>query len=278
MLFFSGLAVACAAAPAVQPLQLSSVVANSATTLQASVSDPGGNLVSATFYFSGPAVRDSSNLDAIAWPGAQLIGTVNLSGSQASPQITWQPTQPGTYTISVYIADQTTTSVQSGTIECVADRLVVPPVTVASGANTMYLDPGEIVTTENDTSTNVVVQSGGNLTFWSGGRVDLKPGFHATSGSFFWAAVDHNMDGYSDVEESTCTSGDGIPDAWKLDHGLSITTNYSNQPSIMAAFQASHTANGAIIKTAPVIGQLVLRTPTSGNYGVNTQTWAISGL
>lgn len=276
-----GLAATCAAAPVVQPLQFGSVVLGSPITLQASVTDPGGSLISATFYVSGPAVRDSANLGAISWPTAQLVGAVTLSGTSGSPQIAWTPPQSGSYTVTVYVADQTATVSQTGAFECVADRLTVAPVTVASGANTMYTDAGEIVTTENDATSNVVAQGASSLIFWSGGRVDLKPGFHASNGSFFWAAVDHNQNGYSDVEEATCTSGDGIPDAWKVDHGLSIGTNYSSQPQYLAAYlggyNPANTKATSPLPTNPAC-QLVLPTPSSGYYGVNTSTWTINGL
>jgi hypothetical protein len=275
-----GLAAAAPAAPVVQSLQFNSVILGSATTLQASVTDPGGSLVSATFYVSGPAVRDSLNLGAISWPTAQLVGTVGLSGSSGTtPPVSWQPPQIGTYTVTVYVADQTATTSQAGTLECVTGRLVIAPLTIASGVNRMFLHTGEILTTENQVSSNVVAQNGGSLIFWAGGRVVLKPGFRATTGAFFWAAVDHNMNGYSDIEESTCTSGDGIPDAWKVDHGLSILVNYSSQPQYLAAYRGGYDpTNTAATGTLPANTQLVIRTPSSGYYGVNTSTWAISGL
>jgi hypothetical protein len=279
-----GLVAACAAAPVVQGLQFNSVVFGGSATLQAGVTDSGGNLLSATFYVSGPATRDPANLNAITWPQYTSVGVVTLSGSSGSPQITWRPLQIGTYSVSVTVADQTSSTTQVGTFECVADRLSVGPVapatvlTIASGIVTAYGDPGEILTAENDTTSNVVTQSGGSLIFWSGGRVDLKPGFHACAGSFFWAAVDHNMDGYSDVEQSTCTSGDGIPDAWKVDNGLSIAVNYSGQPQYLAAYQASVNGNGVVRALPSGSGQLVLRTPPNGNYAVDTTTWGISNL
>jgi len=282
-----GLVAAAGAAPVVQSLQFNSVILGSTATLQASVSDPGGNLVSAAFYVSGPATRDHNNLGAITWPGAQLVGTASISGSQATPQVSWQPPQIGTYWVTVYVADQAATTSQAGTLECVTGRLVIPPITIASPVNRMFLHSGEITTTENQAGSSVVVHSGGSLIFWSGGRIVLKPGFHAgnasdpNDNSFFWGAVDHDMNGYSDVEEATCTSGDGIPDAWKVDHGLSILVNYSSQPQYLAAYRGGYDPTNPNAATQlPTNGayQLVIRTPSSAYFGVNTSTWAITGL
>ena len=273
-----GFVATCAAAPTVANLRIDSVVLGGNATLHADVTDPGGTLVSATFYVSGPAARNAQNLGAITWPAAAQVGVVNLSGTQGSPQITWQPSQVGTYSVSVYVADQAATSIQSGTFECVSGRLVVPPVTIASGYSTMFRNDGEIVTTENDSSPSVVAQSGGNLVLWSGGRVVLKPGFRASNGAFFWAAVDHNGNGYSDVEEATCTAGDGIPDAWKIDHGLNIAVAY---PQYLAAYLGGYSpTDPAAANTNPSSStfQLVLRTPSNGYYGVNTSNWTITGL
>ena len=89
--------------------------------------------------------------------------------------------------------------------------------TVSSGQSRIIIDNGRIAT--SDTSP-VTVQNMGSLILWSGGGIDLKPGFHAVAGSFFWAAVDSNMNGYSDVEEATDSDGDGMCDAWEIDHGL----------------------------------------------------------
>lgn len=265
------------ATPVVQPLKLGSMVLGSLVTLQANVTDSSGNLVSATFIVSGPATRDSNNLGALNWPPAQVVGTVNISGSQATPQMTWQPPAVGSYMVWVQVADATTSATGSGPFETVPDRFTVPANTnIANGGSQMFLDNGEIVTAENDTASTVTVQSGGNLVLWSGGRVDLKPGFHAYNGAFLWATVDHDMNGYSDQEEATCTSGDGIPDAWKIDHGLAIGINYSSQPQYKAAYLASLTA-GRPTNATTSNGQLVLRTPASG-YVVNTQSWSISGL
>lgn len=289
--FFFFLCLACgatsrAAAPVVQPMQLDSVVLGESITLRVNVTNPDGNLGSAKFYVSGPATRDPSNLGALSWPAAQLLQTATFSGAQAS--YTWQPPQAGSYMVTVVVANLSTTLVCP--FETVLDRQVVPAMTVSNGTDTMIIDAGEIRTQENDLGFNIVVsgpttspsQPGGSLIFWSGGRIVLLPGFHATAGldangnsNLFWAAVDHNLNGLSDLEEMTSTAGDGIPDAWKVEHGLSIGTAYSQQ--YLAAYLGSYDpADSTATKSAPGGTQLVLKTPADGFYGVNTTTWAIS--
>ncbi len=278
ILWLAGAAAAQAAVPAVQlgPFDSLDLSSGQNITLLASASDADGHLVSATFYAAGPATRPAASLGMLTWPSAQLLGVVSLSGGSAAPQFSWRPTQTGSYAVTVVVATLTSSTTKVAYFEAVADRYTMPnPTTVASGADLMFDDPGEIRTPENDSAPNIVVQNGGNLILWAGGRVDLKPGFHAYNGSLFWATVDHDMDGYSDMEESRCTSGDGIPDAWKIDHGLSIGTNYSNQPQFLAAYLAS---KGAASQPNPSTYQLVIRTPSNGFYGVNPQNWAITGL
>jgi hypothetical protein len=276
VLCFLGLGATAAAAPTIQPLQFDSVILGGAAVLQAYASDPGGTLTSATFSVSGPAVRDPANLGAITWPAFQQVGVVALSGTPDDAQVIWSPTQAGSYSVKVVVVGSSGTTTQYGYFETVVDRFTIPTGTsIGSGGNQMFLDSGEIRTQESGT---VTVQSGGNLIFWAGGRVVLRPGFHAFNGSSFWAAVDHNSNGYSDVEEATCTSGDGIPDAWKVDHSLSIGTSY---PQYLAAYLGGYnpgdTSATLPLPTNPVC-QLVLRTPSSEYYGVNTSTWTITGL
>ncbi len=283
---FLGLGAMCASAPAIQPLQFDSVIIGGAAVLQAYVSNPGGTLSSATFSVSGPAVRNSASLGAITWPAFQAAGTVNFSSgvSSASPSVTWSPAQTGSYMVQVVVVGSSGTTTQYGYFETVADRFIVPTGTsIGSGADQMILDPGEIRTYENDTqppSSWVLVQNGGSLIFWSGGRVDLKPGFHAANGSFFWAAVDHDMNGYSDVEEATDSDGDGIPDAWEIDHGLNpldptdaSLINPDTGLTNLQTFKSEH----KLLPTVDAGVQLVLRTPSNTFYGVNTSSWAISG-
>jgi hypothetical protein len=214
------MAAAHAVAPIVDPLRLDSVILGDAATLRATVSDPDGNLVAATFLVSGPATRDMTHPGALGWPAAKSVGTVDITGSQACPQLAWRPPQIGSYTVWMRASDLSSTTTQAGAFETVTGRLVVPPTTIANGANKMFLYAGEIRTQENDTTPNVVVQSGGNLILWAGGRVVLKPGFRAFTGSSFWAAVDHNLNGYSDEEEEVDSDGDGMPDAWEVDQHL----------------------------------------------------------
>ena len=101
----------------------------------------------------------------------------------------------------------------------------VTQLTVEGGQSHIVVDSGQILTAPNPSATMVQVQNNGTLIFWSGGGVHLEPGFRAASGSFFWAAVDTDMNGYSDQEEITDTDGDGMPDAWEVDHGLNPIVN-----------------------------------------------------
>jgi hypothetical protein len=269
VLCFLGSAAARAAAPTVQAIQIDSAVMGGNAVLSADVRDSDGDLVSTTFFVAGPGVD-----------GSIVAGAVSVSGTQAFPQVLWSPPQAGIYTVWVQVFDSTDMGSQVGTFESAPTRLVVPPVTIGSGGNTMYLDSGEIVTTQNDTSANVVAQSGGNLIFWAGVRVVLKPGFHAYNGSSFWAAVDHNMNGYSDLEEATDSDGDGMPDAWEIDHGLNPFSSadasldsdgdgLTNLQEYQSGRDPHNAADSGSI-------QLVLRTPSNVFYGVNTSNWAIS--
>ncbi len=267
----SALAAARAAAPAVQTLSASSAVVGELSTLAATVTDADGNLASVKFYVSGPGIS-----------GWQLVATIPVSGSQASPQTTWSPSTAGFFTARAEVADTTpNTATRDQPFEGFAGRLTIAPVTVANGEIKMFLGNGEIVTTENTAGSSVVAQNGAALIFWSGGRVALKPGFRAADGSFFWAAVDHDMNGYSDVEESLDSDGDGLPDAWEVDHGLNpfdpsdaahIVVGTSQ--TYLQVYQSGH-------NVVPTSGsgtfQLVLRTPANSFLGVNTTTWVITG-
>jgi hypothetical protein len=201
--------LARAALPTVPVLSVDSVVLGQSVILHAEVADTDEDLDFVTFQVSGPGVSGWSNL-----------GNVNVSGTHAAANVVWLPPQTGVYTLRVVVHDLSGTTTQDQTFEIYSGRIVVPEQTIASGVNRMYQNDGEIATVESTSGAKVVVQAGGNFILWSGGRVTLKPGFHAQAGSFFWAAVDHNMNGYSDLEETTDTDGDGIPDAWEVDHGM----------------------------------------------------------
>jgi hypothetical protein len=271
---FSGLAAtAWAVAPSVVSLQANSVVVKENTTLLANVTDLDGDLVVVKFYVSGPGIS-----------GTQLVGTVTVSGSQASPQVVWSPTAVGLFTARAEAYDMSSMGALEKTFEGFAGRTVVSPVTLGSGVDKIFLGTGEIVTTENQSASSVVAQSGANLILWAGGRVFLKPGFRAESGAFFWAAVDHNMNGYSDLEEITDTDGDGMPDAWEVDHFLNMSNpadanldNDGDGATNLAEYQSGRDPNNrADGGQMPTGYQLVLRTPASLYYKVKTDTFEIA--
>ncbi len=276
VLCFLGLGGTAAAAPTIQPLQFDSVILGGAAVLDAYVSDPAENRSGTTFSVSGPAVRNPLNLGAVTWPGFNPVGPVNLYDPPGVLRVIWSPPQIGTYMVRVVVVGSSGTTTQYGYFETVVDRFTVPTNTIIeSGDNQMFLDSGEIRTQESDTQppSSVLVKSGGNLIFWAGGRVALKPGFWAKTGSFFWAAVDHDMNGYSDVEEATDSDGDGLPDAWEIDHGLNPFDPSDADSTNLQKYHSGH----QLVPTSGTEGfQLILRAPSNAFFGVNTNTWAIS--
>ncbi|HEY9155852.1 MAG TPA: thrombospondin type 3 repeat-containing protein [Opitutaceae bacterium] len=201
---------AFAAAPTVTSVGAASVNAGTPVSLQATVADTDGDLKTVTFSLTGPGIS-----------GTQTLASSNVSTGSASVTTPWTAPGTGLYTLTVQVADQAAhTASASASFDVFAGSTTINPITVPNGTAWMVEVPGQILTTENDTATAIDVQSGSNVILWSGGRVTLMPGFHAENGSFFWATVDHNMNGYSDMEEATDSDGDGIPDAWEVDHGL----------------------------------------------------------
>ena len=203
--------VTFAAAPVVTSVRAESVVQGEGTVLKATVTDADADLDYLRFQVAGPNIS-----------GWQLMGDVLVSGSNASAELPWTPSTPGIYTFKVTAYDLSTAADAQSTFEVFTGRRLIRNVTIGNGVSRLFGETGEILTEETSPHANVVSESGGTMIFWSGGRVTLKSGFHAKPGSFFWAAVDHDMDGYSDMEESTDTDGDGIPDAWEVDHGMNM--------------------------------------------------------
>lgn len=76
---------------------------------------------------------------------------------------------------------------------------------------------GEIL--ETGTS-GVIIRDGGDSIFWADTKIVLKPGFEAEEGSLFWAAIDTDGDGFTDIEEATDSDGDGMFDMWEFLNGL----------------------------------------------------------
>lgn len=203
-----------AAAPSVGSVRGDSVALGENTLLHADVADADSDLDYVTFEVAGPGIS-----------GWYTVGSVNVSGSAASAQLAWTPSSSGIYTLKSTVHDLSGTATAQNTFEIFTGRRIVSNLSVGTGVARMIEDSGEIQTNQNLTSNEVTALNGGNLILWSGGRVVLKPGFRAYTGSFFWAAVDHDMDGYSDVEEATDTDGDGMFDAWEVDHGLNPIVN-----------------------------------------------------
>ena len=268
-------AVCAAQTPVVQSLTATNVALGAgASTFQAQVSDAGNNLTQVVFLIAGPGIS-----------GWQTVSSQTVSGASASPSTSWTPSQAGTYTLQLNATDTNTTVSSQTTFEVYIGQMTVGAVTVASGVNRIYQYGGEIVTATSTSGDNVVAQSGGNLILWAGGRVKLEPGFHAMEGSYFWAAVDHDQNGYSDVEETECHYIAGVPDAWLVDHGFNLSTSVSSwgytAAQLLAAYQGGYNPSDIPNVTKPVSANiLVIRMPSGAFYGVTPGSWSIatSGL
>ncbi|MCR6654670.1 MAG: hypothetical protein NVV63_02415 [Opitutus sp.] len=159
----------------------------------------------------------------------------------------------------------------------------MPATTILAGESSIVLDNGAILTTSSSTAEKVVVQKDGALIFWSGTKVTLKPGFRAKPESFFWAAVDRDMNGFSDQEEITDSDGDGIPDAWETVNGLN-PADYSdgfadrNGDGVVNLLEYFATIAPRAGATLPSEAQVVLRTPSGQYFAVKTGTWALSPI
>lgn len=268
--------IAHAAAPTVTLLKVDSVLLGEAAPIHVEVADTDANLQRIDFYVSGPGIS-----------GEFLWATSTVSGASAVVDRTWTPSQLGYFTIRAAAVDTTSaTSSLSRTLESFAERRTVQDAIFQSGTTNVFSAQGELLTKENTSATNLDAQSGSTVILWAKSRVRLKPGFRARAGSTFWAAVDADMDGYSDVEEATDSDGDGMPDAWEFDHNLQVFVNDAagdldgDGMSNLAEYQAGRDPNNRNDGPGLPGGvQLVLRlgSQTSPIYrGVNTTTWAIS--
>lgn len=97
------------------------------------------------------------------------------------------------------------------------------------------IDTGEVLDVINDdeisTSGTVRIIDGGDSVFWSANRVRLLPGFEASPNTdgFFQAAIDADLDGHTDLEESRDVDQDGILDGYEyqiLDHDQNDSFDY----------------------------------------------------
>jgi hypothetical protein len=267
-----GPVTALATLPVVQSVSADSVALPGGTTLRASVGDSDGDLAVTEFYVNGPGIS-----------GWLHVGSINVSGAQASPQIAWQPNLPGIYTVRADVFDTSGSASSQRSFEIFAGTLTISPITIASGTARMFSHTGQILTTEHASAPQVTADNGSTLILWAGGRVILKPGFRALNGSFFWAAVDHNMNGYSDMEELTDTDGDGMYDAWEVDHGLNMLANDAggdldgDGTSNYAEFLTGRNPNNrADASPLPVGFQLVLALPSGSYLGVKPTTLEVS--
>jgi hypothetical protein len=158
----------------------------------------------------------------------------------------------------------------------------VDGVTVRSGEGKDVIDSGSI-----STANAVVVNAGGDGVFWAGGQVRLAPGFRAEAGSYFQAAVDSNMNGFSDVQESIDSDRDGMCDAYEQAYGLN--PNYAGDASVdsdgdgvsnLIEFQRGgnpkNVSDSGAIRT-PISGAtLVVVVPGSNFYQISGPSWAIA--
>ncbi len=196
-------------------VQAQSIVSGERVVLNASSNNASIDFIS--LFASGPGIAN----DRIH------IGDLLLTGNSAHGELVWTPPGIGTYeiaTVAYHVesppAPPTTIGTAQTSFEVFAGRRIIRNVTIESGNSRLFIESGEILTAESSPTPNVIAENGGTMIFWAGGRIVLKPGFHAKSGSFFWAAVDTDNDGYSEMEEATDTDGDGMFDAWEVDHGL----------------------------------------------------------
>jgi hypothetical protein len=176
----------------------------------------------------------------------------------------------------------------SRTTQSFKDRELVGPLNLNSGEIRRVQTLGEIRTAQNDQASatsnpgafQVTAQSGSSLVLWAQNRVVLKPGFRSMAGSVLWATVDANMNGYSDMEESIDSDGDGLFDAWEFEHGLNVFGSPNDPALVNSAGNKISSDTNMNAKTAPMPAgfQLVIRYPNNTYAGVRTSNWSITGI
>lgn len=261
----------------VQSFSTNPIYLGSALTLSASVADGGGGLAHATFYAAGPGLS-----------GWQNVGDVTISGYQATAQVNWTPVLPGLYTIEVAVfnSDPNNPAIAYEFQDVFAGSRTLAPFMIANGTSQIFDFEGELVSTTDTSTFSSAVKSGSNLVIWSGGRIKLEPGFHAEAGSFFWSAIDHNQNGYSDLEELQQNFVPGVPDAWLADQALTDSGINLSQPvstwtytaaQLQMAYQGGYKSSDIANATKTTTYPLVLATP-SGFLGVQTDSWTITSV
>jgi hypothetical protein len=269
-----------AAAPVVTDLVVSPAGIDQPMTIYARGTDADNNLKDVTFEY-----RFDLNWHPIA--------TVNFLAGQGAAwaQTNWVPVVNLQSTqIRATVSDTTSLSATKDDVYASSFQgTLVADVTVGADQE---LDVFEIfdIRTKLDPRAGLIsvrIEDEGSAIFWSRDRVVLGPGFRADQGSWLIAAVDSNVNGYSDAEEAVDTDQDGLWDTWELDHaadGFSIT-----DPSDGAADADSDgTSNAAEVAAGrdpfddsdaagmPSNYHLVIKVPETSYLKVNRTTWAIA--
>lgn len=263
-----------AAAPTIQVLKIDSVLWGETAPMYVEATDADGNLTAVKLFAQGPGISGESE-----------IANVPVSGSSAVVNFTWNPPGSGYFTIRAVAQDGTTGPSVSKVFEVFLERRTYGAVTLNSGQGVLFEANGEIVTSQNNSAPSVVAQPGSTMILWAKSRIKLKPGFRANAGSFFWAAVDADMNGYSDQEETADTDNDNMPDVWELSVGLNPAVNdaagdldqdgVSNYTEFLTGKKPNDPNDSPGL---PAGYQLVLRTPTNTYLGLKTANWQLDGI
>lgn len=263
------------AQPVVQWVTAQSILVGESQTFSAGGGDSDSNLSSIKFLLSGPGIT-----------GFTQLGAYSVSGSSAGATQAWTASAPGLYTLKIEVLDATGYSSSSQlTFDVFAERRTLNAFTLNSGQTAYLSARGELKTAENTSAITTSANNGSSLIMWSTGRIVLKPGFKVSQGAFYWGAIDHDEDSYSDLEEATDSDGDGMFDAWEVDHGLNPFSasdkltdldgdGASNYDEFLANRSPDNNADGPSL---PAGFDLVIVTGTA-KYGINTSTWTIQGI
>jgi hypothetical protein len=199
-----------AAVPSIQNFSATSVVNGQPVVFTIHVADADGDLDYLDLSVSGPGTF-----------GWQHLVRLEINGTSDTSSFSWPTYFTGTYTVKATAFDLGSSVSVLRSFEVYPSSYTVSARTLQPGANQMVSSYGVLVTEESSASVPVIdIMPGANFILWSGGRVTLKPGIRVRAGASFWGAVDHNMDGYSDMEESIDSDGDGLFDSWEIDHGF----------------------------------------------------------